>query len=66
MQRLVLHMDEEKITLKSTKLVALFRKMDNKHLLNEQKEKESWSYLPVVVTSESDTGFRSASICFLV
>lgn len=31
---MVLHMDEEKIILKSAKLVALFRKMDNKHLLN--------------------------------
>ena len=34
---MVLHVDEEKIILKSTKLVALFRKMDNRHLLNEQK-----------------------------
>lgn len=34
---MALDMDEDKIILKSTKLVALFRKMDNKHLLNDQK-----------------------------
>lgn len=33
----VLHMDEEKMILKSTKLVAFLRKMDNKHLPNDQK-----------------------------
>lgn len=37
LHHVVLHMDEEKIILKSTKLVALFRKMDNKHLPNDQK-----------------------------
>jgi len=63
---MVMHMDEEKIILKSTKLLALFRKMDNKHLLNEQKrEKDRWSYLLIAVRSKCDTGFRSASICLL-
>lgn len=63
---MVLHVDEEKTILKSTKLVALLRKMDNKHLLNEQKrEKECWSYLLIAVASKFDIGFRSAPICFL-
>lgn len=34
---MVLRKDEEKVILKFMKLVALFRKMDNKHLPNDQK-----------------------------
>lgn len=59
---MLLHMGEGKIILKSVKLLALFRIIDNKHLLKRVEEGER---VLIVVTSKFDSALRSAPASFL-